>query len=123
MKRALSIVLLSVYVFSSTEMHQLLKVPVLVMHFIEHKQLSGSLTFVEFISVHYSTDVTHDAHDHELPFKDFDHCVTVQTIVMPSSKIEIQSHLVPETKTVHTSFYKPSIPSSHLSEIWQPPRI
>ena len=101
----------------------MLKVPVLIMHFVEHKQLSGSLTFIEFISVHYSSDVAHDEHDHELPFKDFDHCVTVQTIVMPSSKIELQSQLVPETKSVYTSFYKASVPSSHLSEIWQPPKI
>ena len=123
MKKALAIVLLSVYVFSSTEMHQLLKVPVLVEHFIEHKALSGSLTFLEFLSVHYASDTSHDMHDHELPFKDFDHCVTVQTIVMPSSKIELKARLISDTRVAYTSFYTLSIPSSHLSEIWQPPKI
>lgn len=111
------------YVFSFTEMHQLLKLPVLVEHFIEHKSLSGTLTFFDFLELHYTSETNHDTHDHELPFKDFDHCVTVQTMVIPSVKIELTEELIPNTKVAYTTFYKQSIPSSHLSEIWQPPRL
>jgi hypothetical protein len=122
MKKALSIWLLSIYVFSFTEFHHLLKLPILVEHFIEHRELTNEITFVEFLVLHYTTETTHDDHDMQLPFKDFGHCVAVQTMVVPSCKIELNDELQLNHKIAYVIFYKKFIPASYLSEIWQPPK-
>lgn len=122
MKQLLSIALISFYVISFTEVHQLIRLPLLVVHFIEHKTLSKDITFFEFLELHYSTEIAHDDRDMELPFKDCSHCVASQTVVMPAFDIELKHDVAPYALPVHTAFYKKSIPSSHLSEIWQPPK-
>ena len=123
MRHFLSILLISIYLISFTEVHQLLKMPVLVEHFIEHRQLTNDLTFFEFLSLHYNSEVAHDSDDMQLPFKDFGHCVAVQTMVIPSSKIELKEKASSESFISHSVFYKKFVVASHLSEIWQPPRI
>lgn len=122
MKRLISIGLISFYVISFTEVHQLIRLPLLVVHFVEHKALSKDITFFEFLELHYSTETAHDDRDMELPFKDCSHCVATQTVVLPDFKIDFQQEIVAFAFQVHTVFYKKFIPSSYLSEIWQPPK-
>jgi hypothetical protein len=123
MRRLLAIALVSFYVISFTELHHLIKFPVLLEHYIEHKELSD-ITFFEFLSLHYNSEaVTHDAHDKELPFKDFDHCIAVQTVVLPYIKIELREKVPSENAIVYPLFNNKFIAASHLSEIWQPPKV
>jgi len=122
MKRIISILLISFYVVSFTEMHQVIRLPLLAIHYIEHRALSKDLTFFEFLELHYSTEIAHDDRDMELPFKDCSHCVAAPTVVLPSFKIELTQHITACIVEVHAAFYKKSIPASYLSEIWQPPR-
>ena len=122
MKRILSIALISFYIISFTEVHQLIRLPLLVVHFIEHKALSRDITFFEFLELHYSTETAHDDRDMQLPFKDCSHCVASQTVVLPVFNIDLKQEVVSYTPSVHTAFYKKFIPSSHLAEIWQPPK-
>jgi len=123
MKRIFSIVLISFYIVSFTEVHQLIRLPLLAVHFIEHKALSKDITFFEFLELHYSTETAHDDRDMELPFKDCSHCVASQTVVLPCFKIELKQDAMAYASPVYTVFYKKFIPSSHLSEIWQPPKV
>jgi hypothetical protein len=123
MKRILSIALISFYVISFTEVHQLIRLPLLVVHFIEHKALSKDITFIAFLKLHYSTEAAHDDRDMELPFKDCSHCVAAQSVVvLPCLKIELKQGIVAFAQQVHAVCYKKFVPSSHLSEIWQPPK-
>jgi len=122
MKRILSIVLISFYVVTFTEMHQLIRLPLLAIHYVEHRTLSEGLSFFEFLELHYSTETAHDDRDMELPFKDCSHCVAAPTVVLPSFKIDLVQPVAAYVENVHTSFYKKFIPSSYLSKIWQPPR-
>lgn len=124
MRHFVTIALIFIYVISFTELHQFLKMPLLVKHFVEHRQLTNDLTIFEFLSLHYNSEAAHDPDDMELPFKDFGHCCfAVQTIVMPSTKIELKEDSVSESFILHSVAYKKFIPASHLAEIWQPPRI
>ena len=68
----LSIVLLSAYLISSTEFSQLLKLPLLLEHFNEHKTLNEGTTLWSFMMMHYTNnDVEYAEHeqDMQLPFK------------------------------------------------------
>lgn len=118
----LSIVLISFYVVTFTEMHQVIRLPLLAIHYVEHRALSEGLTFFEFLELHYSTEVAHDDRDMELPFKDCSHCVAAPTVVLPSFKIELVQHVAAYVVNVPSAFYKKIIPCSYLSKIWQPPR-
>ncbi len=123
MIRYLSIALVSIYVIAFTELHQLLKLPVLVEHFIEHKQLVQSLTLFEFLAVHYTTDAQHDDHDMQLPFKDFEHCIAAQPLVIPYFKIELTHTLTLACPVSYSFFHKNIYLPSYQVSIWQPPKV
>ena len=129
LSRIIAISCLIVYLFTTTELHQLLKIPVLIQHYQEHKQMDSDITFWQFMSMHYSQPDDHDA-DHEkdmkLPFKTDDGCISFITAV----------YVTPSATTISTEVIKPiyysekkehfqkqvSLQSSFLASIWQPPR-
>ncbi|KQR95635.1 hypothetical protein ASG01_00825 [Chryseobacterium sp. Leaf180] len=59
MKKLLSFLLIALYLLSTTELYQLAKMPLLVQHYIEHKQLSPEMPLMAFINAHYA----HPAND------------------------------------------------------------
>ena len=61
-----------VYLFGATDADQLLKIPLLVTHFIKHKQESPYMTLGSFFRMHYVDPQPFDAdykEDMQLPFK------------------------------------------------------
>ncbi len=72
LERVISILLIGIYLFCSTELKEIVKLPVLFQHFFEHKALDEQMTFLGYLEHHYS-DVPHtdnDAdRDNQLPFK------------------------------------------------------
>ena len=122
MKRLLAISFLFLYINSNTEFHEMLRLPILIEHYTEHKKASGDISFWEFLVMHYKTNVTHDSHDNELPFKDPAHSFTASTLAIPIHKMVLK-----ETEIVsvvnHTSSYSETFIASHLSDIFQPPRL
>lgn len=100
----------------------MMRVPVLFEHYSHHKQLVSDISFWEFLAMHYKTDVSHDADDNELPFKDPAHSFTASVVGLPVLKIELI-----ETKRVmlvtHSFVYTEKFIASHLSDIFQPPRL
>ena len=67
-KKLLPIFLLSIYLVSVTELHELFKLPQLVEHFIEHKAEDKQTTFLDFLVLHYSNSDDGGEHSN-LPFK------------------------------------------------------
>jgi hypothetical protein len=122
LKRFIAIGLLLLYVNSNTELHEMMRVPVLFEHYSHHKQLVSDISFWEFLAMHYKTDVSHDADDNELPFKDPAHSFTASVIALPVIKLELI-----ETKRItlvtHSVIYQETFIASHLSDIFQPPRL
>ena len=126
MRQQAAILFLILHFFTNTELHQLVRMPVLLTHFSEHRASTSSLSFLEFLSLHYS-DVanrhdTQKAHD-QLPFQGKCeislHALWV-TIVCTQ---EIPDKLTPldqSNKTLLPSFI---LPSNDGNNIWQPPKV
>lgn len=123
MKKLAGILLLSAYLLSFAEFHQLLQVPYLVQHFKQHKQADPDMSFVQFIRLHYFQPLpeTDDFQHHQLPFKDMD-CHMVSTaicawepvpfIIDPPAPVAIEYAFFDEVnKTQFAEF-----------DIFQPPR-
>ncbi|MCX6182126.1 MAG: hypothetical protein NT150_09385 [Bacteroidetes bacterium] len=77
MKKLLAISLLSLYLLTLTEVGQLIKLPLLVDHFIEHKEKDQNLSLLDFLAMHYSHSHTPDADDLKLPFKSHNGCISL----------------------------------------------
>lgn len=126
MKRFFSILFLLVYLFSMTEIHQLLRTPLLVEHYLEHKQENKALTVLNFFEMHYLNgkhiDIAHEK-DMQLPFKNFqdNHPNVVLALPEPvlffEPRMDGQRNLVPNFRATELFI------SSFLISIWQPPKI
>jgi len=121
-KRKIAILFLSFYVLGSTECHQVLRMPLLVKHYYEHQQQVDSLTFWEFLVLHYKNDVAHDDQDMSLPFKDCHHAAATSAPAVPCQRFTF-TPLSPVTTENLFSFNQEQLPTSYLGEIFQPPRI
>jgi len=122
MKRAFATVLLLAYLVSFTEFSEVLRLPLLVKHYTEHKSKVAELSFIEFLVMHYETDVAHDDRDMRLPFKDCHHSFSAQTIVLPVQKIILMDD-ADNIAIIHHSFYLLHEPQILASDIFQPPKI
>ena len=71
--RQVSLFILSaVFAFSATELHQLIRLPQLVVHYHEHKRIDPSMSMFGFLQLHYTADHpmdNDDTDDNQLPFK------------------------------------------------------
>ncbi len=120
-KRIFAVALLLLYVNSYTEFHETLRLPILLEHYSEHRQLVNDMSFWEFLVMHYKTDVAHDDHDNSLPFKH--NCLSFATspVTLPALRILLIGS-TPLTIVSHCSSYSEAPVGSHLTEIFQPPR-
>lgn len=124
MKRFLAIFFLVLYVFTTTELNQLLKIPIFVEHFIEHQKLDNTVSLADFLYMHYTG---HDINDNDqdkdmqLPFKSHIDCESISFASLPINNEVITLKLIPVV-TKNVAVYKClDIQSSFLSSIWQPP--
>lgn len=73
MNKAILIFLSLLLLNSTTELHQLWKLPLLSRHYQEHYKKDPTLNFFTFLKIHYSNPNMHtdndDSKDRELPFK------------------------------------------------------
>ena len=124
MKRMLGILLLSAYLFTTTQFNQLLKLPVLIGHFFEHQEQDQNMSFVEYIVHHYGgheKDADYET-DMKLPFMTASETLSL-TFFAPNPTVFYSLKLVfPETKP-QNSCYSLQLKSSYLSSIWQPPKF
>jgi len=126
LKKLITLLLLSVFLLSSTELKQLAKLPVLIDHFNEHKAEDQSITFWDFLSIHYAGKTIYDSDyetDMKLPFKSHDGCACSLIIgFIPNNFIFINKiifHEVDAFRIYNESFNA----SAYLSCIWQPPKF
>lgn len=76
MKRVLVYLLLVLVVGETTSLNQLIKVPVLYRHFVEHNSADPNVDLYTFLEWHYWGDDANDDDDDrdmQLPFKKFEH--------------------------------------------------
>jgi len=130
MRKLLALFFLSVYLISTTELAQLLKSPVLVVHYLEHKGHDGTLSFTQFLMHHYKGNHLEDhphnddyAQDVKLPFMVHNPVLSFCFIPVnplrldaPKTKVPIGTHL--NIRLVDDTL----IDSNYQSSIWQPPK-
>ena len=127
LKRLTHIFLIGIYLFCSTELKELVKLPVLFQHFFEHKELDQQMTFLGYLEHHYS-DVPHtdnDAdRDNQLPFKTNDLFAgnVLSPAVAPHFAIQIKktSQLIVVQKIRVNNDYVDVL--AYTGKIWQPPK-
>lgn len=72
MRKRAAYIFLAIYLLGATELNQLLKMPLLIEHYMEHKLDNGSLSLLSFMYMHYvgdDGDATDEQKDQNLPFK------------------------------------------------------
>ncbi len=127
MRKRIAIFFLSLYLCSTTEAHELLKIPVVFQHFIEHQQEDRGISISTFLAIHYLQGDVKDKdyeRDMQLPFKTAgEFFASSVTPFMPLNvQISIQYPDQPAVKV--WALQKPSfIFSAYQVNIWQPPRI
>lgn len=109
MKRTIVLSFLLIYLLSITEMHQLLKLPVLVEHFSEHQKKDKTITFWSFLCLHYTLETIIDKDfdkDSKLPFKNLDTCNSSNHItLLPDLKFCFNTISFTSEKKVISKFY------------------
>jgi hypothetical protein len=117
---------LSVYLISLTELNQLVKIPVLIEHFIEHKEKNTELSLWQFLDMHYAHGDVKDAdydRDMQLPFKSHDGCISsLMPVFVPGSFSLILERPIPLENNNYFIYTEQFLNSAFLSSIWQPPK-
>ena len=126
MKKLISILLISSFLISLTEFYQILKFPILVEHFKEHKTLNEGTTFWSFLIMHYSdNDVKYADYekDMRLPFKSNDGSLNMLSLsfIHYSSSNKINKPIEIDLK-VYKVYNVNKFQTTYLSNIWQPPK-
>lgn len=117
---------IAIYLLSATQLSELLKLPLLAEHYLEHKKENKDLTFIGFLENHYKQGVSIDADydkDMKLPFKKCNSSVFVTTYFCSfNSNPEISLSFVSEVTENKISDYNFIYSSVFLASIWQPPK-
>lgn len=125
MKATAAILLMSVYLFGATNACQVLKLPLLVTHYVKHKKESPYITLGSFFKMHYVDPQPFDAdyaQDMQLPFKTTPDtfCLNTPSTVPVVPKIDFKA---PVAKPVLQPVTNEHIPLSlSTGTIFQPPR-
>lgn len=126
LKKLLSIFLLSFYLISITELSQLVKLPLLIEHFSEHKQKDGHMSLWKFLHIHYSQNKLNDADyekDMKLPFKSHDGCInSIVSESVITSYYFLSAKPVFSQSNSYSSYTEQFLTSAYLNSIWQPPK-
>lgn len=125
MRKTLVILLMSIYLLGNTEAGQLLRLPRLLAHFFHHHQQDSSISFLDFILMHYAGDdgtTADDDQDKQLPCHNAIH----NTITIAFSTMVKDIPLF-DFSNWETKMYVSHLPSELSSEyaplILQPPRV
>lgn len=126
MRRHFAYILLGLYLCTATEAYQLLKLPLLAVHFYQHAKEEPGITLIQFLRIHYAEKTVYDddwQQDMQLPFKT---CSQVELSLPACFRTEPLTLQMPAGQPL-LSFYNPFIPSLQgiirESEIFQPPRL
>jgi hypothetical protein len=112
--------------FSFVEFHQFLRIPVLIQHFVEHRQQDPSISFMAFLKLHYVGEIVIDddyQRDNELPFREADCCLITATVTCecPGADVEITTH-TEEITNEYILYDEDNHSLVSVADIFQPPR-
>jgi hypothetical protein len=115
--------LVFVFLCANTSLGQLVKLPNLVEHYKAHKNelSSNSISFFDYVKLHYAKNVDNNQDHQNLPFKTLDNSISV-LFVFPfmTFQIPIVNSIIAIKKKF---FYNKSFTSNLIISIWLPPKI
>jgi len=124
-KKLLLHIILAIVILDTTCACQILKLPLLIRHYTEHKILNPDIDVIEFLSMHYwgeDMDDNDEEKDMELPFKKFEiehlNIVPLPNTASFSFKITawpISLHYCPEKQQIHEQ--------TAVGFLFRPPRV
>lgn len=104
---------------------ELLKLPALITHYIQHFEQNRGLSIAEFMDMHYMQNNDPDSdyqQDMQLPFKSMNAMLHSHIVVAPLALPEFNFKPVAiKVEKLHTPASLPLLFQS-LSNIWQPPK-
>ena len=125
LKKFLFISLCFCYLASTTEFHEVFKLPALVSHYFDHHRENPELGILNFLKLHYSSGSdSNDQEDQKLPFKSHPefaysniilHFHTGMQVFVWKSNLSHKPDLIPGSALF--------LQSDYLSKIWQPPKL
>ena len=126
MKKLVSISFLIGFLLANTELHEVLKVPLLLEHYMLHKQEDKNQSFLTFLYKHYVSvqDHFHLQNDHDgLPLKTKD-CIKynpgiVSFLLIPYARLQEAPYQLKQ----RIFFKKVFLSNVNQGNIWQPPQI
>lgn len=127
MKKTIAISFLFIFLCANTEIGQLLRLPNLIQHFIEHNNpVDNDVSIVDFITIHYNENQQHsnkgkDNHQN-LPFKTINGAIN--TVLAFENQTEVsfpKQNIIFVNSTV--PFYQEFYISNVFASIWQPPKL
>ena len=126
MKRVFFLTFMSIYLLGNVEFAQLLRLPMIFVHYKNHLADNEKLDFVYFLSSHYDEVgdgiVSDNQEEDQMPFMQVNNHRT--TICFVSFlKLKIASPLVKISKTNYSTFTLPYIPDVHSHSLLRPPII
>lgn len=128
LKKSAVLVSLVIYLCATTCLGELVKAPVLLSHFLEHRVDNDTITFYTFIYQHYQDDDGDDKdndRDSQLPFKSPDNSQSSSSSNdAPIYLTTIRFTPFSQTSIISQANYvEPNISSPSLLRIWQPPKF
>ncbi|MFY8025179.1 MAG: hypothetical protein ACOVNO_07515 [Sediminibacterium sp.] len=126
MRKRIAILFLSIYLCSTTEAHELLKIPVVFQHFIEHQQEDPQISVIQFLHIHYLQGDVKDKdydRDMQLPFKTAgEFFASSATPFVPLNAQIVIQYPEDANNIVWSQQTTPFLFSAYQVNIWQPPK-
>ncbi len=122
LRQILSYCLILVVLLYTTPLQQFLKIPLLLDHFHEHRQKKPTITFLEFIVMHYigdDGDTSDDNKDMQLPFKKFDKASFEVYSFVAAIVYHQAGHKF--AATIFSPFIRQFSPDPHEGGLFKPP--
>ena len=125
MRKFLILFIVSAYLLSTTELVQLLKVPVLISHYLEHKENNQKTTVWDYLVHHYKGHGIDEDWETDMRLPFMRHSEILQVLVVPpNNMLKLPRKNWHFSLGNHNHTYKEKFnPHSPAESIWQPPKI
>lgn len=125
LKKFISIFFSFILLLFSTELQELIKLPLLFEHYYEHKTADERVTFLSYLVDHYNS-IPHTDNDEEqdnrLPFKSAEPKVLLTGLAVPPNNVFLIKDLATTDLKRPSIYNDDDIPHAFTGSIWQPPK-
>lgn len=125
LKKHISIFVAFTFLLFSTELQELIKLPLLFQHYFEHKAIDKDVTFTAYVVDHYNS-VPHtdddEERDNQLPFKSAEQSSGTNSPAVPPSNKFIIKNITTIALKRPSIYNDEDIPHAFTGSVWQPPK-